>query len=241
MVRLVCTERVDAREWVDDPEISLEDTRETLRDQAVINRWLNGAHATLAHAMPLLRTCQSDPVRILDAACGGADLSRRLVDHARRLGKRVEVTALDVSKQVIACAQDMCRNYPEIAFINANALHPPFQPGEFDIVILPTFIHHLNPQQVVSLLRVAHDISRGSVIVADLVRSPLAYLGFTLFARLMRFNQVTLHDGQVSVRRAYTPPELAEFARSAGLENWKIYGHLLYRMALVYEGKGEPA
>ncbi|HEY3417622.1 MAG TPA: methyltransferase domain-containing protein [Armatimonadota bacterium] len=234
VVAYFCKDRVDAAEWVDDPELSVEDTRDTLRDQAIINRLIGGAHATLAHALPLLRKCTSDPVRVLDAACGGADLSRWLVDEARRLGKRSEVTALDLSAKVIARARELCSGYPEITFITADALHPPFARGSFDIVLLPTFIHHLQPEQVVTLLRAVRDVSRGSVIVADLVRSPLAYLGFWCFSRLMGFSPVTIHDGQVSVRRAYTPGELAELAQRAGLEQWIIYRHHFYRMALLY-------
>jgi len=227
---------VDSAEWVDDPQITEEDTRDTLVDQAAINRWIGGAHATLAHALPLLRACASDPICVLDAACGGADLSRRLVNEAHRLKKPIEVTALDVSGKVIDRARRMCSGYPEIILIKANAFALPFRRRSFDIVIASTFIHHLPPEQVVSMLMVLREVSRGYVVVADLVRSPLAFLGFWCFARLARFSPVTIHDGQVSVRRAYTPAELAVFAQQAGLDDWRLHRHPFYRMALIYAG-----
>jgi len=227
---------VDAEEWVDDPALSVEDTRDTLIEQAVINRLIGGGRATLAHAFPLLKACASDPVRVLDIACGGADLSRRLVDRARRLGKRIEVTALDLSEKVIEWARRMSEGYPEISFIQGNAMELPFPRGSFDLVIASTFIHHLPPEQVTALLRKLRDVSRGSVIVADLVRSSLAYLEFWFFAHLMRFNPVTIHDGLVSVCRAYSPAELTGMAQQAELRSWKLYRHTFYRMALVYKG-----
>lgn len=236
MIRLPCYRRVDADEWVDDPELSPQDTLDTVRDQALINRWLGGAHATLTHAIPLLRACAVEPISVFDAACGGGDLSRRLVDSARHLGKRIDVTALDLSRQVITCAKDQSVGYPEIHYVIGDALQPPFQPGAFDIVMLSTFIHHLQSEQIVRLLQVARDLCRGSVIIADLARSPWAYLGFWLFAHLMRLSRVTIHDGLVSVRRAYTPTELMQLTERAGLENCRLTRHSISRMTLVYAG-----
>jgi len=236
VIRLPCHTRVDADELVDDPKLSVEDAFATMRDQAVVNRWLGGAHATLAHAIPLLRNSASDPVRVLDAACGGGDLSRFLVDAARRHGKRTAVIGLDLSRHVITCARRLSADYPEIRFVVGDALRPPFREGTFDIVIMPTFIHHLQPEQIVPLLRTARGISRGAVIVEDLVRSPWACLGFWIFSRVMRFHPISIHDGQVSVCRAYIPREIIEMVHRAGLAQWKLYRHPISRMTLVYAG-----
>lgn len=235
LVRLPCRERVDVEEFIDRPETSIQDIRDTLRDQAVVNRWLGGAEATLAHVVPLLRSSAANPIRILDAACGGADVSRAIVDRARKLSKPIEVVALDLNEKTLECARQLSPDYPEITFVHADALHPPFEPGEFDIVVLATFMHHLPPERVVDAMRVARQLSRNAVIVADLVRSPLAYLGIHLFAWLARFNPISAHDGAVSVCRAYVPQELSEFARQAGLEPSRIYRHKFYRMTLVYQ------
>ncbi len=228
--------RISADEMIDQPETSAEDIRNNLRDLAAINRWLGGAQAVMSHALPLLKTCASDPIRVLDAACGGGDLSRRVVDEARLLRKRIEVTALDLSARVLGCAQELSSSYPEIAFIQADALNPPFGRGHFDIVILATFVHHLEPEQVVTALQVAKHVCRGYVIVADLVRVPWAYLGYCILCRLVRFSPVTTHDGAISIRRAYTPAELSDLALRSGIKDWKLCRHLLYRMTLVYEG-----
>lgn len=233
-----CKHRIHADEMIDRPETPAEDIRENLCDLAVINRWLGGANATLAHALPLLRSSDADPVRVLDAACGGGDLSRRMVDEARRIGKRIEITALDLNETVLRCAEQMSAGYPEIMLIHGDALHPPFPQCEFDIVILSTFIHHLEPDQVIAALQAGKNMSRGCVIVADLVRSTLAYLGYWVFSRVAGFSRISIRDGGISVCRSYTPSELADLADRAGLQNWKLYRHRLYRMALVYEGKG---
>lgn len=239
LTALLCRERTDAEEFVDRPETSMDDIRDTLRDQAVANRWLGGARAALAHVLPMLKTCRSEPVRMLDAACGGADLSRAIASAARELGRSVCISALDLNENVIECARQASADYPEITFVCADALHPPFETGEFDIVILAAFLHHLSPDKAVSALHIAKSLSRGAVIAADLVRSPLAYWGIHVFAKLARFQPISAHDGAVSVRRAYTPADLAAFARQAGMEQSTVYRHMLCRMALVYEHRGE--
>lgn len=231
---LWCRKRLNGQELIDAPDLPADCVQDTLRDQAWVSRWLGGANAVVAHALPALKACASARVRVLDVACGGADISRRLVDVARRLGKPVEVIALDRSALVVEYARQRCGDYPEISVVQGDALLPPFSGSAFDLVLLTTFLHHLDPSGVVAALGVARDLSRGLVIAVDLVRSPLALTGFGFVARLAGFNAVSRHDGAVSLRRSYTPAELASLARSAGIENPALYRHRFYRMALVY-------
>jgi SAM-dependent methyltransferase len=231
--------RQDAEEWIDHPDTAPHDICETLRDQAWVNRWLGGANAVLSHARPVLRTCSANPIRVLDLACGGADISRWIADETRRLGKNVDIIALDRSESVLQYARGACSNYREISFVRADALAPPLASAGFDLVILATCLHHLQPGEAVSLLRIANELSRGTVVAADLVRSPLASGAFEVLARLFRFRPVSIHDGAISVRRSYTPPELATLARKAGLDNFSLYRHPFYRMALVYQQRSD--
>lgn len=234
LIALPCRRRVDAAEYIDEPDIPIEDIRDTLRDQAFVNRWLGGANAALAHVLPLLRTRPSEPVRILDLACGGGDLSRRIVDGARKMPRSLEVVALDLNENTVESARQASGGYPEINFQHGDALRPPFDHGTFDIVILATFLHHLSPDDVITVLKTAKDLSKEGVVASDLVRSPVAYLGIRALARLMRFSPISAHDGAVSVCRAYTPNELAHLARCAGMASGTIFRHSFYRMTLVY-------
>lgn len=221
---------------IDQPDTSSEDIRDNLRDMAVINRWLGGTRAALVYALPLLKTCASNPIRILDAACGGCDLSRQIVKEARKLKKRVEITALDLNPKVLECAHEMSSSYPEITFVEADILNPPFGSCSFDIVILATFLHHLEPAEAISALRIAGNLSKGYVIVTDLERSQAAYIGFRIIARILHFSKVTIHDGAVSVYRAYTSAELGELANRADLTGWRLHRHLFYRITVIYKG-----
>lgn len=227
--------RISGDELIDQPETSTEDISDNLRDMALINKWFGGAKAVLVHILPLLRVCTSDPIRVLDAACGGGDISRRIVDEARKLGKLVDVIGLDLSAKVLDYAKRSSSDYPEITFIQADMLNPPYEAGNFDIVILTSVVHHLEPEEVITALQAARKISRGHVIAVDIVRSRLAHLGFCLITRILHFSPVTLHDGAISIYRAYTPSELNTFASRTGLSECKLHKHRFFRMALVYK------
>lgn len=220
-------------EWIDDLTTPEEEIRATLRDQARVNRRLGGYHAVEAHVEPLLRQAGEHTRRVVEIACGGADISRRLVRLARRRGRRITVIAADRNPRVLACAREWSRDYPEIAFVRADALALPFSSGAFDMALLPSFLHHLPSEDVVMALRLAARISSGCIIAADLAASSLAEPGFRLLSRLAGFSEISRHDGLCSIRQAYTPRELLDFARQAGLPNCRIYRHPWFRMTLV--------
>lgn len=226
--------RVAGDELIDRTDTPVDALSVNLREQAAINRFCGGYAATLRHALPFLLAQSSAPLRVLEMGCGGADISRRLVDGMRRAGRAVTVVGLDHNPRVLACARAWGAGYPEIALVCADALHPPFPPGAFDLVLLPDVLHHLTTPDAVALLRLAGRLSRGLVVAADLVRSPGAAACFALLARLARFGRVTRSDGALSIRRAFTPPELAVLAAQARLPAWRITRHAFFRMALVY-------
>jgi SAM-dependent methyltransferase len=225
-------------EFLDDPATPAAALRATLRDQAWINRYLGGGQATWAHAGPYLRRCSSDPLRVLEIGCGGGDILRRLVAAARRPGRPLVAVGLDRNPRVLACAAEWSRDYPEIRLLCADALDLPLRPGSFDLVLLPTFLHHLPPDRAPALLREAARLSRGLVVVADLAPSPLARLGWPLLAALLRLHPVSRHDGLLSLRHAPAPADLAACARAAGLRDWSLHRHPWCRQALVCPGAG---
>lgn len=230
-------DRTEIEELIDQPDTPAADIYDTLRDQAWVNRWLGGAHATLAHVVPILRRHNRERVSVLDLACGGADVTREIVDTARSFKLHTEVVALDLNPKALHFAREISTDYPEITYLQGDVLNPPDLGYPFDIVVQSTFLHHLKPEDTVRSLQVAAGLSRGKVVVADLMRSPLAYLGFKIIARLARFNPVSAHDGSASVLKSYTPGELAELAKEARLRNCKIYFHRFFRIALVCDGE----
>ncbi|MHB9025488.1 MAG: methyltransferase domain-containing protein [Armatimonadota bacterium] len=229
--------RRPALEYIDDPNTSLEEIRGTLRDQAWVNRWVGGGEGSWRHALPRIREIDREPISIIELACGGADISRRIVEEARKAGREIRAVVADRNPRVLACAREWCDGYPEITLACADVTCPPFPTAAFDLVLLPTVLHHLSPGEAVIVLREAARICRGLVIAVDVRRSALACWGFSILARLARLTPVSRHDGRCSLQQAYTPRELGELANQAGITGWYIYRHRFFHMALVYPGQ----
>ena len=68
--------------------------RESLGDLARVNTWLGGWNALRSE----LECLPHLPTRILDVACGGADLPKRLLEYLGRRGVQAACVAVDQSR-----------------------------------------------------------------------------------------------------------------------------------------------
>ena len=54
-----------------------------------------------------------------------------------------------------------------------------------------------------------------------------------ILTRLLTKNRLTRYDAPVSVMNAFTPSEMSEMAKEAGVKQFKVYRHFPYRIGLV--------
>jgi ubiquinone/menaquinone biosynthesis C-methylase UbiE len=218
-------------ELLDEPLHELHILAESLGHIAAVNRWLGGTHCLLKHITPLLNPDQ--PTTILDVGTGSADLSRSVIRHARRHSRVVEVTACDVHPQILAIARVQSAGFPELSICPANALALPFEADSFDVGTLSLTLHHFDGDEQVQVLRELARVARRCVIVNELRRTRLNYLGARFLATTVwRGNRLTRHDGPLSVLRAFTPAELRLLATAAGMRG-VVFKHYFQRVVLV--------
>jgi SAM-dependent methyltransferase len=163
------------------------------RDLTRIHRWL-GDTAFIASAV------RRDPLpvrRILDIGCGRGGVLR---DLRRRLA--VDVVGVDVQPQAADAS---------VPIVKADAVHDALPRA--DIAISLCVGHHLRERDLVRLIRNVGRFCRRFILL-DLVRHPLPMALFRTF--LAPFvSPVSLADGSTSIRRSYTPAELAGLAEEA--------------------------
>jgi ubiquinone/menaquinone biosynthesis C-methylase UbiE len=146
--------------------------------------------------------------------------------------RSVRVTAIDSRREVIDAALAI---HPELAADQAiemavgDGRRLPYPDGAFHVAHASLVLHHLEPEDAVAFLRELGRVASVGVVVNDLARGRLAWLGAWLLLHAMTRNRFTLHDGPLSVRRAYTLPEARELLGEAGLrpilETTGIAGH----------------
>jgi hypothetical protein len=199
------------REYLDQP-VSPADRDATLADIHRLNVWFWGYRLT-ERAIDRLTARQSaaETLWVIDVGGGRGHLARRLVDRARRRGRRLRTVVVDRSLDGASAADGM------VALVRADATALPFRPRSAHVVTTSLTLHHLEPAAAVQCLREMRTTARLGVVVNDLLRTRLALALVWLATRVFTRHPFARHDGPLSVRRAYSPAELRSLAAAAGL------------------------
>lgn len=233
MVKFPLPRAEGVSELIDDPGTDLQELSANLRDLERINRLFGGTRLILRYLQPMICRHPAREVRILDVATGGADIPIAIVQWARGQGRQVRIVGIDKNPQVLRAAIERIRRYPEITLETGNALALPYPPESFDVVLCSLALHHFTYPEGVRLLVTFDRIGRWGFIINDLLRSWHAY-GLTWLAMHLFFRgRLVRHDGPLSIRRAYTLPELQGMVKAAGIQGVEIHCHPFFRVTLV--------
>lgn len=175
------------------------------------------------------------PLRILDIASGGGDITLGVTRLAARAGIKVEAHGCDMNSTAIAYAQAAARRagITNARFFQRDALADPIE--EYDVVMSTLFLHHLAEEDARELLRRMAAAATRFVVVDDLCRNRLGYFYAWAGVRLLTRSQIVHTDGPLSVRAAFTTDEAAQLAREAGWQNVAIRTHWPERFIMSWK------
>lgn len=146
-----------------------------LRESLLAHPWFYRLVSSLVdryklRAIGLLRQDFSG-LRVLDLGCG--------IGNAVRLFKGSDYTGIDINRRYIAIAS---RNYPSLNFIADDATRIKWG-GGFDIILINSFLHHLDNGPALEILKKSSAALRpaGRIIVQE----PLLPRSEERFGRLM--------------------------------------------------------
>jgi ubiquinone/menaquinone biosynthesis C-methylase UbiE len=174
---------------------------------------------------------------LLDVASGSADMPLAVARRAARADIPARIVATDINPQIVAVARRQVAGVPTVTVETADALALPYPPASFDVALCTLALHHFAPEDAVTLLRELARVGR-RVLVFDVARSRLAYLGCLALTRALPMDAMTRHDAPASVRRAYTAAELRGLAVAAGLREARVRERVPFRLALEASGAG---
>ena len=186
-----------------------------LRDLARINRWTGGdwlVHQGIKH---LLTPLPTNGVTVLDVGGGRGDGVAGVVRWAARRGLDSRGILLDASAPVLQLAGG--KAHANVRLLRGDGGRLPLRDRSVDIASCSLLLHHFSAAQAPVLLREMARVTRRGVIVDDLLRSHIGYLGALVLGCVCTRNRLTRHDGPLSARRAFTLGELAALLASAGL------------------------
>jgi 2-polyprenyl-3-methyl-5-hydroxy-6-metoxy-1,4-benzoquinol methylase len=213
----------------------------SLSDIARLNR-IGGTQTIRRHVAPFLaRLRPGETLRILDIGTGAADIPLALATWARRRGRRVRVTALEMHPTIWRHAAHAAKDTPEVRIVAANGLEPPIRPRSVDVALCSLVLHHLPEEAVVALLRQLAALVRLGFVISDFRRGRIAWAAVWLVTRATACGRMARHDGPLSVRRAYTTAELTRLAERAGLPDVRWQRAPAFRQVGVWTRESEGA
>jgi len=163
------------------------------------HRDLARIHSLLGSFPTIERFLRNDdrPVRrVLDIGCGGG----ALLDYLRR---KMGVEVIGVDRKPGRATG--------VPIISSDAITERLP--EADVAVSSLMAHHLTPEENIALIRnVARSCRR--FVILDLIRHPMPLILFSAFICPLIGKEAAV-DGRQSIRRAFTPAEFAELARTA--------------------------
>ncbi len=229
-------QRVRVPELMDEPNLAPDAHRRALAGLARINALTRSANLLWPTIRDLAK--QNRPHRgqlhVLDIATGSGDIPLQLWKRAKRCEWPVAVSGCDISATAIDTARAKASAAgANIDYFLHDVLRDPL-PTDYDVVTCSLFLHHLDPPDVVEILRKMMLAAKTMVIVTDLVRSRTSYSLVWIASHLLSRSPIVRFDGPVSVRAAYTIRELQQMAEEAGMTGAIVENCFPCRMRLCW-------
>jgi 2-polyprenyl-3-methyl-5-hydroxy-6-metoxy-1,4-benzoquinol methylase len=219
-------------EIIDQPDLDPGRLAGALRGLERINWWSHSAGILWPPIRAFARR-QTGSLRLLDIATGAGDVPIRLWRKAQGAGLRLEVTGCDRSPHAVryARAKADAVGVPARFFewdVVADGI-----PASYDIVTCSLFLHHLESDEAVALLRGMAAAAR-LVLVNDLVRGRAGFLLAYLGTRLLTGSPIVHSDGPRSVEAAFTLAEVRDLSLRAGLTGVTVQRRWPFRLLLQW-------
>lgn len=233
-MRFDTARRVRGPELMDDPDADPQLLGGALRFLRRVNRLFGYTRATLGHLQRFSRRWRpGERVRILDLGTGSADIPLAILHWADRAGFDVRVVGLDFHAKTAAAALEAAGGQTRLKIIRGNVLEIPLADGSFDYALANMFLHHLDDEQVVDVLKHMNALTSRGIVFADLIRSRSAYHAVRLSTILS--NRMVRHDAVRSIAQAFTEAEVLSLRDRAGVGYARFQRHFGHRFVLAGE------
>lgn len=218
---------IDKEEIIDNLEFADTVLIKNLKEMAFLNRWL-GYNKTLTNAINAIyekyrEDFHARNIRIADLGCGSGDSLRYLHDWMVKKQINMDLLGIDGNAFVVDFARNTSLAYPKIRYQLMDVAKPMNFEENYDILILSNFCHHFSDSEIAGILKYLYNCTQMAIIINDIHRHPLAYLGIKILTNLFNFSRLAKHDAPLSVLRAFSESDLRNILNSAKISVFEIH------------------
>ena len=181
------------------------------------------------------------PLHILDVGSGSCDIPIALCAWASQKGINLKFTCLEIEPHAVEIAKAKLAKSPElpIQLLQEDAFtHHPDSP--YSCAVSSMCFHHFSDRRILDLLRHLKDLVRGGILINDLQRSPLAWLGAMALSSIS--DEGVKHDSRLSVKRGFKVDELRSLLSQLEDASVAVEAKWLFRIkAVVRFAKETPS
>lgn len=225
------SKRSERLELMDDLSIQGEELEETLRQVERINTLSRGPAISLA-GLDALVPPGVESLSVLDVGTGSGDVPRRIVDWADGCGIDASIKGIDLSHTTIHYARRRSTRSERLEFELRNLFDLP-DDQQYDVVHASLVLHHFPGREAVEALEKMYRLARYGVVINDLQRHLVPWLGLRLGLPLFTRNRLVRNDGPLSVLRGFTRRELLRMARKVGASQPSVAWEFPFRWLLI--------
>lgn len=224
--------RADLDEQMEDPSLSDQRLNETTDAIERVSRLTGGMRASV-RGLERLVDRGMRRITILDVGTGNGAIPREFASWGRRNAIEVEVLGIDVLDSAVEHARRESRGQPGLTYRAADLFEMDPDEQRFDVVHASLVLHHFDGDEAVEALEKMTALSRLGVVVNDLHRHPLHWLSSKVVIPLVTENEISKHDGPVSVLRGFSRREIVDMGRRAGLSSVTVEWVFPFRWLMV--------
>jgi ubiquinone/menaquinone biosynthesis C-methylase UbiE len=222
--------QLDIPELLDTDSGTAEEITNALLDIRDINRRFGGVSTMQSLVERVAKEVGRTSFTVLEVAAGAGYVPQAAGERLKRRGIHLQITLLDRAQSHLPekTSEDSAFHHA----IVGDALALPFPDSSFDLVGCSLFAHHLVADDLLKFVNEGLRVCRNAVLINDIVRHPvhlaLVYAGMPSFR-----SRLTRNDAVVSVRRAFTPGEMAALLKKTSAARIEIQRQYLFRMGVI--------
>lgn len=207
--------RRHARELMDTETVEIADYRACIADLEWVNRVSFGYRPTLDFVARMAKG--RDRLTVLDLGSGHGDMLRAIWRAAQAKGLSVRLTGIDHDPRAAEAARAVTPSEAPIEYETADlfALDPA---RHFDLVVSALFAHHLMDDELLAFVALMERTAGLGWFINDLHRHALSEFGLRVMMPLAGLHRFVVHDGPISVRRAFVREDLERLLATAGID-----------------------